>query len=295
MASNFVGEQGYLDSVQYILDHGVERDERTGVGTIACFGIQMRFQLDDGFPLLTTKRVSFKSIAEELLWFIRGDTCAKTLSDKGVKIWNANGSRDFLDSRGLIDREVGDLGPIYGFQWRHFNAEYTTCHDEYERGGVDGFDQLQWVIDEIQENPNSRRLLVSTWNPPQISLMALPPCHISFQFAVMDRKLSCLLYQRSGDMGLGVPYNIASYALLLILLCKVGNFKPGNLTGLLCDCHIYENHIENAHEQIKREPKELPIVSIDNSKPFDIFKWTHEDFKVYDYFSHPKIKFPIAV
>jgi len=209
----------YLDLIREIVNEGSQFDDRTGVGTFALFGKSMRFDLRQSFPLLTTKTVAWRAVVEELLWFVRGDTNGKNLSSKGVKIWEANGSREFLDSRGLHDREVDDLGPIYGFQWRHFGATYTNMHADYTGQGVD---QLQQCIDLIKHNPNDRRILLSAWNPKDLPLMALPPCHMFCQFFVNHGELSCSLYQRSADMGLGVPFNIASYSLLTVMMAKVG-------------------------------------------------------------------------
>merc|ERR1712066_1036846 len=224
----------YLDLIEKILKQGKVRDDRTGVGTISLFGAQMRFSLRDQFPLLTTKRTFWRGVAEELIWFIQGNTNAQDLADKNVKIWDANGSREFLDSRGLKNNEVGDLGPVYGFQWRHFGAEYKNCHSNYENQGVD---QLQNVIDTIRKNPTCRRIIMNAWNCKDLSKMALPPCHVMCQFYVNTSKntLSCQMYQRSADMGLGVPFNIASYALLTVMIAHVCDLSPGDFVHTLGD------------------------------------------------------------
>jgi dihydrofolate reductase / thymidylate synthase len=216
-------EQQYLAIIKDILTSGVFRSDRTGVGTLSKFGVQMRFSLRDStLPLLTTKRVFWRGVAEELLWFISGDTNAKTLQDKDIHIWDGNGSREFLDKCGLAHREVGDLGPVYGFQWRHFGAKYDTMHASYDGLGVD---QLAQVVDKLKHNPTDRRIILSAWNPAALPEMALPPCHMFAQFYVSHGELSCQMYQRSADMGLGVPFNIASYALLTYLLAKVTGLK----------------------------------------------------------------------
>ncbi|NXH15372.1 TYSY synthase, partial [Bucco capensis] len=220
------GEAQYLRQVQHILEHGHRKEDRTGIGTISVFGMQARYSLRDQFPLLTTKKVFWKGVLEELLWFIKGSTNAKELSAKGVKIWDANGSREFLDKQGFSNREEGDLGPVYGFQWRHFGAEYKDMHTDYSNQGID---QLQKVIETIKTNPDDRRIIMSAWNPKDISLMALPPCHALCQFYVLNGELSCQLYQRSGDMGLGVPFNIASYSLLTYMIAHVTGLKVGHL------------------------------------------------------------------
>ncbi|XP_058133494.1 thymidylate synthase isoform X2 [Dasypus novemcinctus] len=216
------GELQYLGQIEHILRCGSRKEDRTGTGTLSVFGLQARYSLRDEFPLLTTKRVFWKGVLEELLWFIKGSTNAKELSSKGVKIWDANGSRDFLDGLGFSTREEGDLGPVYGFQWRHFGAEYKDMTSDYSGQGVD---QLQKVIDTIKTNPNDRRIIMCAWNPKDLPLMALPPCHALCQFYVGNGELSCQLYQRSGDMGLGVPFNIASYALLTYMIAHITGLK----------------------------------------------------------------------
>uniref|UniRef100_F7GTH5 Thymidylate synthase n=2 Tax=Cebidae TaxID=9498 RepID=F7GTH5_CALJA len=251
------GELQYLGQIEHILRCGVRKDDRTGTGTLSVFGMQARYSLRDEFPLLTTKRVFWKGVLEELLWFIKGSTNAKELSSKGVKIWDANGSRDFLDSLGFSAREEGDLGPVYGFQWRHFGAEYRDMDSD-------------------------------------LPLMALPPCHALCQFYVVNGELSCQLYQRSGDMGLGVPFNIASYALLTYMIAHITGLKPGDFVHTLGDAHIYLNHIEPLKIQLQREPRPFPKLKILRKvEKIDDFK--AEDFKVEGYNPHPTIKMEMAV
>lgn len=286
-------EHEYLNLVKKILAEGKPREDRTGTGTISLFGAQMRFSLRETFPLLTTKRVFFRGVLEELLWFIQGSTNSKLLSEKNVKIWDDNGSREFLDSRGLTENEAGDLGPVYGFQWRHFGAEYGNCHQDYSGQGVD---QLQTVIDQIRRDPDSRRIIMSAWNPPDLPKMALPPCHVLSQFYVQDGELSCQLYQRSADMGLGVPFNIASYALLTCMLAEVCGLKPGDFVHTIGDAHVYKNHVDALKIQIAREPRPLPTLSIKRLgeiKEIDEFKF--EDFELIGYKPHPSIKMKMAV
>lgn len=289
--SLFCDEHGYLSLVEYILQQGTGKGDRTGTGVISVFGTQARYSLRDQFPLLTTKRVFWKGILEELLWFIKGSTNAKELSQKGVRIWDANGSRDFLDKNGFTDREEGDLGPVYGFQWRHFGAEYNDMHTDYSGQGVD---QLQKVIDTIKSNPEDRRIIMCAWNPKDLPRMALPPCHALCQFYVSDGELSCQLYQRSGDMGLGVPFNIASYALLTYMIAHITGLKPGDFVHTIGDAHIYTNHIEPLKEQILREPRPFPKLKI-KRKVEQINDFSAEDFEIYDYDPHPSIKMQMAV
>ncbi|XP_071274062.1 LOW QUALITY PROTEIN: thymidylate synthase [Agelaius tricolor] len=285
------GEQQYLQQVRHILQHGHRREDRTGTGTISVFGMQARYSLRDQFPLLTTKRVFWKGVLEELLWFIKGSTNAKELSAKGVKIWDANGSREFLDKQGFSTREEGDLGPVYGFQWRHFGAEYKDMHTDYSNQGVD---QLQKVIETIKTNPDDRRIIMCAWNPKDISLMALPPCHALCQFYVLNGELSCQLYQRSGDMGLGVPFNIASYSLLTYMIAHVTGLKPGEFIHTLGDAHIYLNHVEPLKVQLQREPRPFPKLRI-LCEIKDISDFKAEDFQIEDYNPHPPIKMEMAV
>ena len=261
----------YLDLLQYILDNGIEKNDRTGVGTMSVFGYQMRFDLQQGFPLVTTKKLHLRSIIYELLWFIHGDTNIKFLHDNNVSIWD-----EWAD-------EKGDLGPIYGKQWRRWE-------------GKDGkvIDQLSWVINEIINNPNSRRLIVSAWNVAEISEMKLPPCHVLFQFYVANNKLSCQLYQRSADVFLGVPFNIASYSLLTHMIAQVTGLQVGEFIHTFGDVHLYLNHIEQAKLQLSREPFALPQLKLNqNIKNIDDFQF--EDIEIINYQAHPAIKADVAV
>ena len=261
----------YLDLLRDIMDNGVDRGDRTGTGTRGVFGRQMRFDLADGFPMLTTKKLHLKSIIVELLWFLRGDSNVKWLQDRGVSIWN-----EWAD-------ENGELGPVYGKQWRSWAAPDGRT-----------IDQIEWVKNEIIQNPNSRRLVVSAWNPADIDGMALPPCHCLFQFFVANGKLSCQLYQRSADVFLGVPFNIASYALLVILMAKATKLQPGEFVHSFGDVHLYANHFEQARLQMQREPKALPRLQLNPSKT-DLFSWDYEDFTLTDYAPDAHIKAPVAV
>jgi thymidylate synthase len=280
----------YLQLIKDILKDGDRRETRNGI-TRSIFGTQMRFNLRDGnMPLLTTKRVPWKTVLRELLWFISGDTSNKTLNEKKVNIWNANSTRDFLDSRGLNSYPEGTLGPVYGHQWRSFNAEYKGAIDPLEYRGK-GVDQLQDVIDNIKRDPMSRRHIVSAWNPCQLSEMALPPCHVLFQFYVSNGELSCQLYQRSGDVGLGVPFNITSYSFLTYMIANVCGLKPGEFVYVLGDAHIYEEHIAVLEEQLKREPYKEPRLNIlveSGTKTIDEFE--ESDFEIKDYKFHKKIR-----
>lgn len=285
-------EYQYLDLIRKIMKHGKTREDRTGTGTISMFGAQMRFSLRDGiFPLLTTKRVFWRGMAEELLWFVRGSTNGNELAEKNVHIWDANGSREFLDNRGLPQREVGDLGPVYGFQWRHFGAEYETMHTDYSGRGVD---QLKNVIHTIKTNPCCRRIIMSAWNPVDLPKMALPPCHSLVQFYVCDGELSAQLYQRSGDMGLGVPFNIASYALLTYMIAHVCDLTPGDFVHTLGDAHVYSNHLDALEQQLQRKPRPFPKLEI-KRKITNIEDFTYDDFELNGYKPHPKIKMEMAV
>ncbi|WAR02731.1 TYSY-like protein [Mya arenaria] len=284
-------EYNYLDAIQQIIDHGVRKSNRTGTDTLSIFGMQMRYNLRDEFPLLTTKRVFWRGLAEELLWFVKGCTNANILKDKNVHIWDANGSKEFLTNLGLGHREEGDLGPVYGFQWRHFGAEYTDMHADYEGQGVD---QLMDVIDKIRNNPDDRRIIMSAWNPIDLKKMALPPCHAFVQFFVANGELSCQLYQRSADMGLGVPFNIASYSLLTYMIAHITGLKPGDFVHTLGDAHVYVNHIDALKEQLQREPRPYPKLVIKrNVTDIDDFKM--EDFEIVDYKPYPTIKMDMAV
>ena len=277
----------YLDLVKQIMERGARRGDRTGTGTRSLFGAQLRFDLSQGFPLLTTKRMHFKSILHELLWFIRGETHVKPLQDAGVSIWDEWATPEQCARFG---REPGDLGPVYGHQWRNFGA--TKLEDgSYAK---DGFDQLAWLVAEIRRNPNSRRLIVSGWNPREADQVALPPCHTLFQVYVQDDKLSCHLYQRSADVFLGVPFNIASYALLTEMLAHVSGLMPGEFVHSFGDVHLYNNHVEQAMEQMGREPRRLPLVVIE-SNATDLFSMRFEDVRLEGYDPHPRIAAPVAV
>ena len=284
-------EYQYLDLIRTVLANGAVRTDRTGVGTKSVFGHQMRFDLNAGFPLLTTKTTYWKGILEELLWFISGSTNAKDLSDKNVNIWNGNSSRDYLDSLGFTDRDVGDLGPVYGFQWRHFGANYSTMHANYNKCGID---QLKNVLTQIRETPDSRRIILTAWNPSDLNNMALPPCHCMCQFYVNDGKLSSHLYQRSCDIGLGVPFNIASYALLTHILAHCADLKVGELVYSMGDAHIYLNHVDAVKLQLTRVPHVFPTLKINERvKDFDLMN--SNDFELSNYISHPKIKMEMSV
>lgn len=261
----------YLDLLKHILEKGVKKNDRTGVGTVSTFGYQMRFDLNAGFPLLTTKKVHLKSVIYELLWFLRGDTNVKYLKEHGVSIWD-----EWADER-------GELGPVYSKQWRSWTA-------------ADGraIDQISNLIAMIKTNPESRRLIVSAWNVADIDKMALPPCHCLFQFYVQAGKLSCQLYQRSADVFLGVPFNIASYSLLTLMVAQVTGLKPGEFIHTFGDVHIYLNHLEQVHLQLTREPKTPPRMIL-NPEVKDIFSFQYEDFRLENYDPHPAIKAPVAV
>ena len=291
-------EQAYLDLLQRIIDDGEYRPDRTGTGTYSLFAPpQLRFDLSDGaFPLLTTKKVFMKGILHELLWFVHGSTDAKLLSAKGVKIWEGNGSREYLDSLGLTSRREGDLGPVYGFQWRHFGAEYKDCDADYSG---QGYDQLASIVHTLKTNPYDRRIIMSAWNPPAFKEMALPPCHVFCQFYVSFPKsgrprLSCQMYQRSCDMGLGVPFNIASYALLTYMIAMVVDMEPGEFIHVMGDAHVYSNHVEALKEQLQRVPRKFPKLVI-KRKVTDIDDFKYEDFEVTDYDPYGPIKMKMAV
>jgi thymidylate synthase len=285
-------EYQYLDLVEKIISTGNERDDRTGIGTLSLFGPQMRFSIRSGIlPLLTTKRVFFRGVIEELLWFLRGSTNAQELNDKKVFIWRDNSSRAFLDSVGLSDRAEGDCGPIYGYQWRHFGAQYQDMHTDYVGQGID---QLKNVIETIRNKPFDRRLIICAWNPKDIPLMVLPPCHCLVQFYVAQGELSCHLYQRSADMGLGVPFNIASYALLTHMIAHVTGLKTGDFVHTLGDAHVYLNHVEKLKLQIQREPKPFPTLNFKRSIK-DIDDFTIDDFEILNYDCHTKIDLQMNV
>lgn len=261
----------YLNLLQHVLDTGVDKSDRTGTGTRSVFGHQMRFDLAKGFPVLTTKRLHLKSIIHELLWFLAGDTNVKYLQDNGVRIWN-----EWAD-------ENGDLGPVYGHQWRSWPA-----------GNGDTIDQITQLLDQIKNNPNSRRLIVSAWNVADVDNMKLPPCHCLFQFYVADGKLSCQLYQRSADIFLGVPFNIASYALLTHMIAQVTGLKVGEFVHTLGDAHLYSNHFEQAKQQLTRKPKALPTIKLNRSVN-DLFAFTFDDIELVGYEADENISAPIAV
>lgn len=302
-------EYQYLDLVQEILDQGEHRPDRTGTGTYSLFApTPLKFALNSNgtpvLPLLTTKRVFLKAVIAELLWFIEGNTSSIALSEAGVKIWDGNGSREFLDSVGLSHREVGDLGPVYGFQWRHFGAEYVDCKTDYAGQGVD---QLAEVIYKLKNNPYDRRIIMSAWNPADLKKMALPPCHMFAQFYISyprnagengDKKqghLHCQLYQRSCDMGLGVPFNIASYALLTHMIAHVCELVPGSLTHVMGDAHVYIDHVDALKVQLEREPRDFPTFEIGREKGGSIDGWKFDDFVVKDYNPHKTIAMKMSV
>ena len=261
----------YLDLMSHVLEHGDRKTDRTGTGTLSVFGWQMRFRLRDGFPLLTTKKLHTRSIIHELLWFLQGDTNIRYLKENGVSIWN-----EWAD-------ENGDLGPVYGKQWRHWQTADGR-----------GVDQITRLIEGIKRNPDSRRHLVTAWNPGEVENMALPPCHALFQFYVANGRLSCQLYQRSADIFLGVPFNIASYALLTHMVAQACELEPGDFIWTGGDCHLYLNHLEQAREQLSREPRPLPQLRI-NPAVKDVFAFRFEDFALEGYDPHPHIKAPVAV
>ena len=290
MSSNYYtskNEQAYLDLLQHVLTHGTEKGDRTGTGTLSHFGAQLRFDLADGFPLLTTKKVHFKSIVYELFWFLSGSTHVDYLQENGVRIWNEWAT---AEQTARFNRPAGDLGPVYGHQWRNYGA----TKDENGIYNNDGIDQISQVIEQIKNNPNSRRLIVSGWNPGEAEQVALPPCHTLFQFFVADNKLSCQLYQRSADLFLGVPFNIASYALLTHMVAQVCGLEVGEFIWTGGDCHIYQNHRQQVELQLTRELYTLPTLTL-NPDVTDIFAFTYDDISVDGYVSHPAIKAKVAV
>jgi thymidylate synthase len=261
----------YLDLMRHALENGVRKNDRTGTGTLSVFGYQMRFDLGAGFPLVTTKKIHLKSVIHELLWFLSGDTNIRYLKDNGVRIWD-----EWAD-------ENGDLGPVYGAEWRAWQTPDGRA-----------IDQIKDVVEAIRHNPDSRRLIVTGWNPADVDKQALPPCHTLFQFYVADGKLSCQLYQRSGDIFLGVPFNIASYALLTMMMAQVTGLKPGDFVHTLGDAHLYLNHVEQARLQLSREPRPLPTMKI-NPEVHSIFDFVYDDFQLQGYDPHPHIKAEVAV
>ncbi|KAK0205148.1 thymidylate synthase/dCMP hydroxymethylase domain-containing protein [Desarmillaria ectypa] len=296
-------EHQYLNLIRRVLDTGDSRIDRTGTGTISIFAPpSLRFSLTDStLPLLTTKRTFLRGIIEELLWFIHGSTDSMLLSKKGIKIWDGNGSKTFLEGRGLGHRRKGDLGPVYGFQWRHFGAEYVDCDKDYASEGVD---QLKECIHKIIENPTDRRIILSAWNPKDIPLMALPPCHLLCQFYVhlpptdalhQKPKLSCLMYQRSADLGLGIPFNIASYALLTHMIARVTGTDAHELIIQLGDAHVYRDHVDALEEQLKREPRAFPKLKWARDDIASIEDFVYSDFVVEGYNPHPAIPMKMSV
>jgi thymidylate synthase len=280
-------EQQYLNLLSTILEHGKDRTDRTGTGTRGIFGHQMRFDLREGFPLLTTKKLHVKSIIHELLWFVRGETHVKPLQDAGVRIWNEWAT---AEQTARFGRQEGDLGPVYGHQWRNYGAT-RNADGSYQRDGVD---QLKRLLHDIKEAPHSRRLIVTGWNPKEADQVALPPCHTLFQFYVQDGELSCQLYQRSADVFLGVPFNIASYALLTMMVAQVTDLRPGDFVHTFGDAHLYKNHLEQARLQLTREPRKLPVMRI-NPEVKDLFAFRFEDFALDGYDPHPHIAAEVSV
>lgn len=279
-------ELQYLEIVRECIERGCRQNDRTGTGTLSLIGRSMRFSLENGkLPLLTTKTVPFKIVLEELLFFIRSQTDNKVLKKKNIHIWDGNSTKEFYANYG-INREEDDLGPVYGFQWRHFGAKYKTCKDSYDNQGID---QLKIAIDTIRTNPSSRRIVVTAWNPLQLSEMALPPCHLLFQFFVANGKLSCILYQRSADMGLGVPFNICSYSLLTIMVAKITGLEPGEFIHFMGDTHVYLDHIEPLKVQLEREPREFPTLRLAEKDYKEIDDFDVNDFILENYDPHPKI------
>ena len=285
---NLHDENQYLSLIDDIINHGIMVNGRNG-NAKTIFGAAMHFSLEDNtIPILTTKRVAWKTCAKELFWFMLGHTNNNLLRDENVHIWDANGSRDFLDSRNLQHLQENDLGPVYGHQWRHFNAAYVDCNTNYEGKGVD---QLQYIIDCLKDpiERYSRRLVMSAWNPEQLDMMALPPCHVLSQFNVIGEELSCSLYQRSGDVGLGVPFNIASYSLLTHIIAKHCGLIPKEFIYYLGNAHIYDNHIEELKTQIERKPYKFPTINIMNTHA-TINEYSIKDIELINYESHKSIK-----
>ena len=292
-------EQQYLDIVKKVIETGIRKEDRTGTGTLSLFGVQMKFNLRNKIlPLLTTKRVFWKGIVEELLWFLRGDTNNVNLQERGVHIWDGNSSREFLDKLGFTDRKVGDCGPIYGFQFRHCGAKYKTAYDDYTNQGID---QLANVIDLIKNNPTSRRIIINLWNPQVLDEIVLPSCHCFYQFYVNTntKELSCSMYQRSGDLGLGIPFNIASASLMTNVIASICGLSPGELTHTIGDAHVYLNHVEPLKEQLKRTPLAFPMLKMPEQQltlqDINETKLSIKDFKLVGYKSYPTIKMKMAV
>lgn len=289
------GEEEYLNLIRRILKDGTRRENRTGIDTISKFGERMEFDISKSIPFITTKRLAWKTVLRELLWFISGDTNNKTLQDNKVHIWDGNSTREYLDSIGLTEREEGDLGPVYGFQWRHFGAEYGTCHDDYEGKGID---QIKNIVDLLKNDPNSRRIILSAWNPKAQPDMALPPCHVLAQWNVRKENdatfLDCQMYQRSCDVPLGIPFNIASYSILTYMLAHLTGMQPGKYIHVLGDAHVYSNHIQSMKEQLKRTPHKFPTLRFARTVT-DIDDFREADFIIEGYQYHPTIKMDMVV
>jgi thymidylate synthase len=288
MTSTNVGEQQYLNLIRKVLEEGDTRVTRNSV-TKSIFSEKIDFDISDSIPFITTKKLAWKIIIKELLWFLSGSTDNKKLLDQDVKIWLGNSTREFMDSIGFTEREVNDLGPVYGHQWRHFNAEYKNQNTDYTNKGID---QIKEIIHLLKTDPMSRRIILTAWNPCQIKEMNLPPCHMMCQFYVSSNKeLSCMMYQRSADIGLGLPFNIASYAVLTYILGKITNLKPKKLSIIIGDAHIYQNHIEALKEQITREPFEFPKLQINSMKEYNnVEDFEINDFEVINYKCYQHIK-----
>jgi thymidylate synthase len=285
----FHDENQYLNTIKYIIENGSLINSRNG-NVYTTIGCPMHFNLENNtIPILTTKKVAIKTCIKELIWFIKGQTDNKILKNQNVHIWDDNGSRDFLDSRGLTNRNKDDLGPIYGYQWRHFNNQYENCTSDYSGKGID---QLKYIIDSLKHPTEkySRRLIMTAWNPCQIDEMALPPCHVLCHFNVIDNNLSCILYQRSGDVGLGVPFNISSYCLLTHLIAKICNLNAKEFIYYLGNTHIYDDHIESLKEQILRKPLEFPKIKISDRDNLDIDNISLEDIEIINYQHYDSIK-----
>ena len=286
-------EQQYLYQIKNIIENGYVCIDRTNVGTKSLFGNQMRFNLENNsFPLLTTKKMFVKGIIEELLWFLSGDTNSKNLENKGVSIWKGNSSREALDQLGFTNRQVGDCGPIYGHNFRHYGAEYVDCDTTYTNCG---YDQVKEALRLINEEPTSRRIIINLWNPLSLKETVLPACHVLYQFKVIGKKLSCSLYQRSGDMGLGIPFNIASASLLTIIFAKLTGLEPYELIHTIGDCHIYLDHDDGLKEQILRKPFPFPKLIINDRNQTNIEDFTFDDFIISEYNYHETIKLKMAV
>lgn len=279
-------EEQYINILRECIEKGQKRNDRTGTGTYSMFGKSMRFNLENGkLPLLTTKSVAFRVILEELLFFVRAQTDNKILKNKKIGIWNGNSTKEFFEKNN-INREEDDLGPVYGFQWRHYGVEYLTCNDDYTGKGID---QLQNVINTLKRDPESRRMVVVAWNPSQLKDMALPPCHCMFQFLSDGKNLTCILYQRSADMGLGVPFNICSYSLLTIMIAKLTNLIPYEFVHFIGDAHVYLDHVDQLKIQMAREPRNFPTLKLADKIYEKIEDFNFEDFILEGYDPHEKI------